>query len=150
MKLNFLYLITAFILTACYEKDSTLKEKQSKNLCLKNTIETKSKKITTKPYNGWPPGLPKDTVTNIPLKKYSSSIKSVILESVLKNHNQKKMKIILLEVYRNRAWDGEKWFTTKNEYSVLICDKNSVDNSKWIVPVAYVKGKYITEEWINR
>ena len=100
--------------------------------------------------DGWPEDLPKDTLTTTPLKTYPNEINSAILESTSKKTGFKKMNIRLLEVYHCRAWDGEKWYTTKNDYSVLVCDKNSTNNSHWIIYIENINEKYTVGEWIMK
>jgi hypothetical protein len=146
-----LYILTfVYALTACTEKGTTINDKQADTASLKYLTDTLQETIIGQYSDGWPEGLPKDTLSEIPLKTYSSEIRVAIKESALKQINSKGMNIIILEVYRCRAWDGKKWFTAENNYSALVCDKNSTNNSQWIIPLEYKDGKYTTSEWVNK
>ena len=148
---QFLYILTFLnALTACNQKDVTVNDKQTEISLKKNTDTLPKKDLGQLTSDGWPEGLPKDTLTEIPLKTYSNEINLAILESTSKKSDSKKMNIHLLEVYRCRAWDGEKWYTTENDYSVLVYDKNSTNNSHWIVTVEYKNGKYTAGDWIAK
>lgn len=142
--MRILLCVFAFIytLTACDAKMAVVKDSQ-KN---KSTLNNVNKSFK----DGWPAGIPKDTIPDVPLKSYSGKIKAAILKSAAKRNNSESDEIHLLEVYRCRAWDGEKWFTTQNEYSVLVCDKKSGADSQWVIPVECRNGNYITGEWIEK
>ena len=143
--------IFLYALTACDQKGVTINDKQTETLSLKMNTDTLARKdLGQLVGDGWPEDLPKDTLTITPLKTYPNEINSAILESTSKKIGFKKMNIRLLEVYHCTAWDGEKWYTTENDYSVLVCDKNSTNNSHWIISVEYINGKYTVGEWIMK
>ena len=60
------------------------------------------------------------------------------------------MDIHILEVYRCRIWDGEKWYTSENDYSVLVTDENSIKKTQWIIPIEYSNGKWTVWEWTEK
>ena len=149
MKQHLFILTFVYALTACTQKSVTINDKQVDNVFFKNFTDTIQRNNKGQfPDDGWPEGLPKDTLLEIPLKTYSNEISEAILKSASKKADSKKLNIHLKAVYRCRAWDGEKWYTTENDYSVLVCDKNSSNNSHWIIPIEYKNGKYTAGEWV--
>lgn len=99
-----------------------------------------------KPFDdGWPKGLPKDTVVVL-YENYPESMKTAILEQAKLNPEVKEAELEIIEVYRNRAWDGKEWYTTENDFSVWVENKNQPEQ-KWIVSLERKRNEYHVNGW---
>lgn len=111
------------------------------------TIKNEVDEISVPFNDGWPAGLPKDTHEIVVFNNYPKAIDGVIRKSALENPETKNYDIDVIEVYRSRAWDGEKWYTTDNDYSALVTHNKTL---KWIVGFELKNSNYVINGWYKK